>query len=435
MIIMIFEAILKEWLFYFFLNLLIFPNHCSDMLFKDVIGQEGVKRQLIEMVQHNRLSHALLFLGKEGSGALPLALAFAQYISLLPNAAHSPSENSLFADPVDVKLPSSAEEADAWMEKQPSFAKATGLVHPDIHYSYPVVTKKAGSPPISTGYISEWREFIQQFPYGNIYDWLQFIEAENKQGNITAHECNDIIRKLNLKSFESGYKILIMWMPEYLGREGNKLLKLIEEPPADTLFILVAESESGILSTILSRCQLVKIPALETKDIEQTLLSRSKIDKEQAKGIANASEGNYREALHLLQHADEDFHSLLKDWLNATLKNQPIAQVKSIEEIARLGREKQKQFLRYFTHLIEQAVRLEVAGGCMQHDLKNAMSEGEQDFTSRLNKAMSLEQKEAIANELNDATYHIERNANAKILFHALTIKIFHIVKNNVVVG
>ena len=146
----------------------------------------------------------------------------------------------------------------------PCLYKANQLVHPDIHFSYPVITKKAGEKPISTDFITEWREFVATNPYGNVYDWLQFIGAENKQGNITADECNDIIRKLSLKSFESEYKILIMWMPEFLGKEGNKLLKLIEEPPPNTLFILVAENEDLILPTIVSRCQLVKIPALET---------------------------------------------------------------------------------------------------------------------------------------------------------------------------
>ena len=195
-----------------------------------------------------------------------------------------------------MKLPATPEEADRWMQKQPSFSKAQNLVHPDIHYSYPVVTKKAGSPPLSTDYATEWREFIRQFPYGNIYDWLQFIGADNKQGNITANECNDIIRKLNLKSFESGYKILLMWMPEFLGKEGNKLLKLIEEPPDETVFILVAEGESGILSTILSRCQLVRIPALETAILERELMEKSGCSPDQARLLANASEGNYREA-------------------------------------------------------------------------------------------------------------------------------------------
>jgi DNA polymerase III subunit delta' len=407
------------------------------MLFRDVIGQESVKHNLIEMVRQNRLSHALLFLGKEGSGALPLGMAFAQYIAQLPASLSAPAseETSLFGASVDIKLPSTPDEADSWMEKQPSFTKGQNLVHPDIHYSYPVVTKKAGSPPLSSDYGTEWREFIQQYPYGTIYDWLQFIGAENKQGNITAHECNDIIRKLNLKSFESGYKILLMWMPEYLGKEGNKLLKLIEEPPADTLFILVAETETGILSTILSRCQLVRIPALESVAIERELVRTSNCSPEQARLLANSSEGNYREALHLLQHADEDFHGLLKEWLNATLKNQAMPQVKAIEEIARLGREKQKQFLKHFIHLIEQAVRMEATHSAGNERWLPSLSAAELDFTTRLNKAMRMEQKEAVSEELNKASYYIERNANAKILFHALTIKIYHIVKNNVVIS
>ncbi len=405
------------------------------MLFRDVIGQQHVKQQLVEMVEHNRLSHALLFLGREGSGALPLALSFAQYISLLPPDNKQPAEASLFGEPVAVQLPTTPNAADEWMLKQPSYSKANELVHPDIHYSYPVITKKPGTPPLSSDYSTEWREFVAQLPYGNVYDWLQFIGAENKQGNITAAECNDIIRKLNLKSFESGYKILVMWMPEYLGKEGNKLLKLIEEPPDDTLFILVAESESEILSTILSRCQLVKIPLLEAEDIEKHLLQKKACDQQKARQIANASNGNYREALHLLQHADEDFHGLLRDWMNATLKNLPIAQVKMIDEISKMGRERQKQFLRHFTHMIEQALRLQAGGPVMEEQLLKTMSAAEQDFTARLNKAITIEQKEAIAEELDKAGYYIERNANAKILFHALTIKIYHIVKNNMVVA
>lgn len=408
------------------------------MQFKNLIGQEQVKQQLVEMVQNNRLSHALLFLGKEGTGALPLAMAFAQYITLLPVVSNEVSVPSLFGDTVlkeEIKLPSSPVEADAFMDKQGSFSKAESMVHPDIHYSYPVVTKKSGTPPISADYITEWREFVKTYPYGNIYDWLQFIGAENKQGNITAHECNDIMHQLSLKSFESGYKTLIMWMPEYLGKEGNKLLKLIEEPPPDTVFILVAENEGQVLSTIVSRCQLIKIPVLETEEIERALITRNNCKPEQAHQVAAVSEGNYREALHLLQHADEDFHSLLREWLNATLKGQTIAQVKFIEEINRLGRETQKQFLRYFTHLLEQSIRLDALEEKARENFAAALSDTERDFVNRLNKTMSLEQKEAIAEELDKATYYVERNANGKILFHALTIKIFHIVKNNVLIS
>jgi DNA polymerase-3 subunit delta' len=419
-------------------------------VFRDVIGQEDVKRKLAEMVQHNRLSHALLFLGKEGSGALPLAMAFAQYVvcdkrrpvtdNRRPVSDDRPAGASLFGEE-PAPAETQPETTDQKQETSPpdscgtcpSCQKAAKLVHPDIHFSYPVVTKKAGSPPLSTDYATEWREFIRQFPYGNVYDWLQFIEAENKQGNITAQECNDILRKLNLKSFESGYKILVLWMPEYLGKEGNKLLKLIEEPPADTLFILVAESEAEILSTILSRCQLVRVPAIETSAVEGALVERSKVSPGQARSIAGISEGNYREALHLLQHADEDFGNLLRDWLNATLKNQPTVQAKHMEEIARMGRENQKQFLRYFTHLLEQAIRLQLLEGEAREALLESMSPFEKDMAPKLNRAMKIEQQEAVAQELDKAAYYIERNANARILFHALSIKIFHIVKNNIV--
>jgi DNA polymerase-3 subunit delta' len=401
------------------------------MLFADVIGQQKTKLHLLEMVEQNRLSHALLFLGKEGSGALSLALAFAQYISLLPSSARENAAPSLFGEPAEeVKLvfPITTDEADAFMQKQTAFSKANNYIHPDIHFSYPVIPKKSGDKPVSTDYIEEWREFIQQYAYGNVYDWLQFIGAENKQGNITAEECNDIIRKLNLKSFESPYKILVMWMPEYLGKEGNKLLKLIEEPPAETLFILVAENEDLVLPTILSRCQLIKLGTLQTADIADALIKRGNIDKDKAQQTAAIAQNNYREALQLLQNASEDWQSLLREWLNATLKNGPSAQTKWIEEMNKLGREKQKQFLLYFIHLLQQSIRIRFAGNNV------SIAESEKDFAARLNKIASVNHQQAIIEELNKAVYYIERNANAKMLFHALTIKLYHIIKNNALI-
>jgi DNA polymerase-3 subunit delta' len=297
------------------------------------------------------------------------------------------------------------------------------MVHPDIHYTYPVIPKKPGDKPVSTDYGSEWREFIAKFPYGNAYDWLQFIGAENKQGNITAQECNDIIHKLSLKSFESGYKILILWMPEYLGNEGNKLLKLIEEPPPNTLFLLVAENESLVLQTILSRTQLVKIPLPEPADIEKALVEQTGLGVEQARQIAVLCEGNYHEALQLTRHADDDWQGVLREWLNAILKNGPIAQVKWIDEISKMGRERQKQFLRYFNHLLEQAVRLRYIDASLL-----PIPAAEKDIALRLNKIADVGQQKAIVEELDRAAYYIERNAHAKMLFHALTIKLLHIL-------
>jgi DNA polymerase-3 subunit delta' len=397
------------------------------MQFSHVIGQQVLKKELPELMQENRLAHALLFLGKEGSGALSLALAFSQFVvceKVSPPAGNLNAGASLFGESEPAERTRMLDACGTCS----SCVKAQKYVHPDIHFSYPVVTKKSGTPPISTDYIIEWREFVSTYAYGNVYDWLQFIGAENKQGNITANECNDIIRKLNLKSFESEYKILLMWMPEYLGNEGNKLLKLIEEPPPNTLFILVAENESLILPTILSRCQLVKVPPLKTSEIEEALINRNKTEANTARQIASVSEGNYREALQQSRHADEDWQSLLREWLNAIMKTGPIAQTKWVDEISRLGREKQKQFLRYFNHLLEQAIRVRamaMAGG--------GLPEKELDFATRLNRIAGIEQQEAIIGELDKAAYYIERNANAKILFHALTIKLYHIIQDKIV--
>jgi DNA polymerase III subunit delta' len=368
------------------------------MQFAQIIGQDHVRDNLTEMVRQNRLSHALLLLGHEGAGALPVALAFAQYVVC---------ENK-GVDACGVCA---------------ACVKATRMIHPDIHFSYPVIPKKAGDKPVSSDYSTEWREFIGQHPYGNVYDWLQFIGAENKQGNITAQECGDILRKLSLKSFESGYKILLLWMPEYLGNEGNKLLKLIEEPPPDTLFLLVAGNESLILPTILSRTQLVKIPLPETEDIARALVERSGVGAEQARQIAVLSAGNYHEALQLVRHAEDDWQGVLRDWLNAVLKNGPVAQVKWIDEMGKSGRERQKQFLRYFNHVLEQAVRLRYLEGA-----NLPIPEGERDIAMRLNKIADIGQQKAIIRELDNAAYYIERNAHARMLFHALTIKLYHIL-------
>lgn len=398
------------------------------MFFDDIVGQEEIKDQLRDMVQSNRLSHALLLLGKDGSGGLPLALAFSQYIvcEKVQQALNPvPQGLSLFGEPEpdgEIVFPSVACGSCA------ACTKATALVHPDIHYSYPVIPKKSGDKPISTDYITQWRNFIGEQPYGSLYDWLQFIQAENKQGNITSEECNEIIRKLSLKTFESKYKILIMWMPEMLGKEGNKLLKLIEEPPPNTLFLLVAESEALILPTILSRCQLVRIPPLSDQDVANALIAKRSVDEKQARQIAAITEGNYREALSELNHAGEDWQLLVREWLNAILKNGPVSLVKWIEDISKQGREKQKQFLRFFNHLLQQSIRIRILGE--NSDWASNLPVAERDFILRINKMADLAQQEAIVEELDKAAYYIERNANAKMLFHALSLQLFHILRD-----
>jgi len=373
------------------------------MLFSAIPGQKEVKEKLVQMVANNRLSHALLFLGKEGSGALQLANALAQYIVC---------ENK-------------KEDACGTCA---SCKKAAGLVHPDIHFSFPTITRTGIEKPVCNDFIEDWRTFNAEMPYGNAFDWLQSLDAENKQGNITAHECEDIIRKLSLKSFESGYKILIQWMPEYLGTSGNKLLKVIEEPAPNTLFILVAEDESKILPTILSRTQLVKINRLSSSEIQSWLIEHRQVPKEKAAVIAPLAQGNLRDALHLLQQADENWQELLREWLNAILKNGPPAQVKWVEEVSKLGREKQKQFIGFFIHLLSISVYM------ANNETPKDVAADEIDFASRLIKLADTPQIQAMVDELNKSIYYIERNANPKMLFMALSIKFYHIIKDKSVI-
>jgi DNA polymerase-3 subunit delta' len=394
------------------------------MLLSEVIGQEKLKQQLVDMVQHQRLSHALLFVGPEGSGALPLAIAFAQYIVSIPNSQQLDTTDMFgAASPTEPKIYSPEEIANL-----PAYQRASQLMHPDLHFSFPTITEKPGTKNISANFIEEWREFIKVYPYGNIFDWLQFIKAENKQGNISADECAEIIKKLSFKSFESAYKVLVMWMPEYLGKEGNKLLKLIEEPPPNTIFLLVANSEETILPTILSRCQYIKVPRLTNSEIEKALIEKGQIDPEKAAQVAAMSDGNYLEALHLLQHSDADFLTLIREWLNAVLKNGPLAQMKWVDEMSKMGREPQKQFLKYFNHLLEQSIRLKVLG------TELPMDPSLKDFALRINKIAGVGQMEAIIQELDKATYYIERNANPKMLFMALGIKFYHIIQNKTLI-
>lgn len=400
------------------------------MQFNEIIGREKTKSQLRDLVEQNRLSHALLFLGKEGSGALPMAIAFAQYV-LCERGKSEPSPPSLFGDS-ELTIQTIIRNDSCGV--CPSCIKVENLVHPDLHFSYPVLKRDAKHDRIlSTDYINEWRKFVKEFPYGNVSDWIDFLKNSptakiesgiNKQGNITVQECDDILHKLSLRPYEGDYKILLMWMPEYLGKEGNRLLKLIEEPPPGTLFIFVAEDENEILPTILSRTQLVKIPQAENVEVEKYLAGKSE-DPEKASMVAGITGGNIREALRLLQNSEENWERMVRDWLNLTIRNKVDIQSKWIDEVHLLGREKQKQLLQYFIHLIEVSIKLKF----LQPDEVRVPVDSEKDFAATLAGMCEVEVLEEIVNEISKAIYHIERNANSKLLFHALTIRLYHLIK------
>ena len=242
------------------------------MLLNQVAGQQMAKEGLLRMWQNDHLPHAMLFSGAEGTGGLPLALAFAQFIFCTNKQGY-----------------------DACGQCNDCH-KASRLEHADLHMSFPSIPPKPNTKAMSRYYIQQFREFIVQTPYGTTYDWLQFINAENKQGNITAEECREIIENLSLKSYEGGKKVQIIWRPEYFGKEGNILLKLIEEPPADTVLILVAEEPETILPTILSRTQIIRLAPVSAADIAQGLTDRSLADPKKAAQVAHISHryGTYR---------------------------------------------------------------------------------------------------------------------------------------------
>ncbi len=367
------------------------------MLFSQVIGQVQHKAALLQAAKNNHLSHALLLLAPEGAGGLPMAMALAQYL-----------------------VCSDKKETDACGQCS-GCKKAAQLIHPDIHFSYPVVPKKSGDTPVSADYGKEWREFILPQPYGNTYNWLQHIGAENKQGNITARECSEIIHILGLKSYESEYKIMIIWRPEYLRKEGNRLLKLLEEPPENTVFILVAEQSDLIINTILSRTQLIRMPPLSQADLVNNLQKEKGLNDNEARQIAALADGNYDAAIQLMEHNTTDYMTRLRSWLNALLGKNPQLLSKWITAMAtsKMGREEQKQFLRYFINQLEYALRLAYV-----KDTTLSILPEEEKFAANMLKMADLFQMNEMIRLLDDACYHIERNANAKILFHALSIRL-----------
>ena len=266
--------------------------------------------------------------------------------------------------------------------------------------------------------MAEWRTAMAQNPYLNVFQWLQHLKADNKQGNITAEECDDILRKLSLTAYESPYKVLILWMPEYLAKEGNRLLKIIEEPPDNTVFLLVAENADLILNTILSRTQLLRVPRLTDEEVMTALQTRQGISPDHARQVAALAEGNFNEALSLLTNADSDNQALLLQWLRATLGKQVVEMNVWVERMAELGREKQKNFIRYALYFLRQCIWLHTIP---KH--QPALSADEINLARQLIEGGTLEQFEQSYALFNQAFYHIERNANPRILFFNLSVQ------------
>lgn len=369
------------------------------MQFKELIGQAHLQSHLISLVNQKKLPHAMMLLQPEGSGGLALAMALAQYIHC---------ENKLPTD-------SCGQCASCLM-----IAK---LQHPDLHFSFPTYKKEGASkPPVSDDYIAEFREFAMAQPYGNDKDWLSFLKTE-KQGNITADECREILRKLQLRAFMSPYKVMIMWYPEYLDTEGNRLLKFIEEPTANTILILVATQLEKVLATIQSRTQLFTLHRLQVAAIQQALIKRG-MNEQQALQIAHIADGNYNEALQLSQHSENDMLPLLKRLFNGVYTNKGNEIMQFVQDIAASSRETQKKCITYYLQILEHLVRYKQLGRTHV-----PLVEDEYKILDNLIARQTTPQQiQQISQLLEKALYHIERNANAKILFHSLSLNIQQLV-------
>lgn len=308
-------------------------------------------------------------------------------------------------------------------------SKTSKLEHADLHISFPSIPPKAGTKAMSRHYIQDFREFAGQSPYGTTYDWLQHINAENKQGNITAEECREIIDQLNLKSYEGGKKVLLMWRPEYLGKEGNILLKLIEEPPQDTIMIFVAENNEDILQTIRSRTQEVRLAPISAAEIAETLTHRSLTDPKRASQIAHIAMGSYTEALRLVRHADNDLFPEVKNLFNTLFTNNGVGISKFAEEWSKSGREQQKNLLHYIIQLLEQAVRFRY-----RPQAGIALAPEEAEFVEKLSKTkITLEGFGQLTNTISDTIFYVERNAHSRTQLHALGLRMQYIIQGRTV--
>ena len=375
------------------------------MLFSEILGQEHIKSHLTKSADAGRVPHAQLFVGPEGSGTLPMAIAYAQYLL----CQNKNSENTDGNDACNLKF--------------------QNLSHPDLHFAFPVTTNdKIKKHPVSSHFMEEWRQLIHQQPYGNLFDWYKLLGVDNKQGQIGVDEAQDIVKSLSLKSYEGGYKIMLIWMAEKLNiAASNKLLKLIEEPPEKTIFLLIVEDEEQIIGTIRSRCQVLHFPPLSDVVISDALVKKYNIDEAAAHKISQQSNGNFNKACDLVYQDSEDilFENWFVLWVRTAFKakgNKSAVRelITWSEDIAKTGRETQKQFLHFCINYFRQALLLNYNASSLVFLEPKSDSFKLEKFAPFVHDNNIIE----ITNELQDAIYHIERNGNSKIILTDLSIKL-----------
>ena len=400
------------------------------MQFTDIIGQESVKRRLIDDVQQGRVPHALMLCGKEGSGALPLAVAMAQYLLCTgknPQAAQSDmfGSASMFADETPA-APSGP--LDHPCGHCPSCLMAEKLQHPDLHFIFPIYKRQSGKASLCEDFGQEWRELLLSQPYMGYAEWMQASGATNQQLMIYESESDAIASKLVLKSSQGGYKVCIVWLPEKMNAVcANKMLKLLEEPPSETVFLMVSEQPDLLLQTIRSRTQIIEVPALTQDDIRQTLEQQYSIQPDEAKRIAHTAEGSMTAALRVITDQDdnEEYFDLFVSLMRLSYMRRVKEMKQWSEQVASLGRERQKSMLRYCQHMVRENFIYN-----FHRDSLNYMSSAESDFAVRFAPFINERNVIGIMDELQLAQRDIEQNASAKIVFFDFALKMIVLIKN-----
>ena len=369
------------------------------MQFEAVIGQEILKKQLIQEIKSEKISHAQLFLGKAGYGTLPLALAFVQY---------------LFC--TERKIADSCGQCA-------SCRKVSTLQHPDLHFSFPLVLaiNKTSNP-----FLAEWRNQISDNPYFSLNDWVARIDVKERQATIGTDESQEIIKKLNLKSFEGGYKVMIIWMAELMNPTcSNKLLKILEEPPAKTLFILIGESQENMLQTIVSRTQILKIPRINVDQLSGYLRTHYKLPVDKADSVSARSDGDFLEALEDIgDHVEHDQNrDLFIDLMRVCYKKEVLGMINWSEKITQSTKEAQKIFLKYALHMVRQSMLKNYT-----EDQLTRVSEEENNFLKNFARFISGNNVMDFMNLFDKSYYELERNANPKILFTSICFKVMRYI-------
>jgi DNA polymerase III subunit delta' len=384
-------------------------NYLCFMQFSQILGQEYIKSHLIKSASTGRIPHAQLFVGPEGSGTLPMAIAYAQYVLCNNNG----DENAGGGASCNLKFET--------------------ISHPDLHFVYPTVTTEdVKTKPKSLDFIADWRQLLAENPYAGLFDWYKMLGVQNKQGEIRVEDAQEVLKSLSLKSYEGGYKIMIVWMADKMNiAASNKLLKLLEEPSDKTVFILITENEEDLIQTIRSRCQVVHFNGLPETVIAEALVNRAQIDAKLALKIAHQAQGNYNKALQLL-HGDSDdapFEEWFVTWVRAAFKAKGNATaiqdlILWSEQIAALGRETQKKFLEFCIEMFRQALLLNYEIPTLIYIEPKVDKFKLENFAPFVNGNNIND----IFKELSDAMYHIERNGNAKIILTDLSIKLTRLI-------